>query len=470
MLPGSLMIALMIVFAPLAIGCAQEQAKQVQDTQEQVKTVSDADKVSLWTRDGLDWPGFLGSKRDGTSEESGFRFDWSADPPSRVWDLRIGEGYGIGAISGGRYFHFDRHRDNARIRAVNVETGKLLWEFTYPTDYKDTYGFDGGPRGSPVVDEDRVYIFGVEGMLHCLNAYSGEQIWDIDTAERFGVIQNFFGVGSTPLIHEDKLIVMIGGSPPESQEIQSGRLGEVKPNGNAIIAFNKLTGEVIYETIDDLASYASPTIGEIDGQQVGLAFCRTSLFGFDPQTGAVQFEFPYRARKYESVNAATPLTIDSNVLLTESYALGGALLKVETPQQDKEDWSINPVWQDEGTRDPSLACHWNTPVVVGDYVYACSGESKANATVNCVRLSDGKLMWSEPGLTRSSLTLVQDHLLCMTEEGRLLVIRPDSEKFDLVAEYPADQLSFVSPCWAAPIVAHGFVIVRGRAKVICLDA
>ncbi len=114
--------------------------------------------------------------------------------------------------SQGRLFQFDRWENKARLRAVESETGKLLWTFEYPTDYVDQYGYDDGPRASPVVDGDRVYIYGAEGLLHCLGASDGKLLWKGDTAAEFGVVQNFFGVGSTPIVSGNLLLVQVGGS------------------------------------------------------------------------------------------------------------------------------------------------------------------------------------------------------------------------------------------------------------------
>ena len=124
------------------------------------------------------------------------------------------------------------------------KTGEELWKFEYPTDYEDLYGYNGGPRCSPLVEGNRVYIFGAEGMLHCLNATNGELFWKVDTKKDFGVIQNFFGVGSTPVIEGDLLIVMIGGSPPDAQNVPPGQLNLVQTNETGIVAFTKFTGEV----------------------------------------------------------------------------------------------------------------------------------------------------------------------------------------------------------------------------------
>ena len=164
-------------------------------------------------------------------------------------------------MSRGRAFVFDRVGKECRLRCVNSETAKPIWESTYPTDYEDNFSSTPGPRSSPVVDEDRVYTFGPEGVLRCVNVVDGKEIWKIDTAEKFHVIQNFFGVGSTPVVEGDLLIVVIGGSPADSHPIAPDRLDQVKGNGSGIVAFDKRTGAVKYQITDELASYRQPDAG-----------------------------------------------------------------------------------------------------------------------------------------------------------------------------------------------------------------
>ena len=306
---------------------------------------------------------------------------------------------------------------------LRSETGELLWQFEYPTDYEDLYGYDNGPRSSPVVDGDRVYILGVEGMLHCLNAEEGRVIWKVDTAAKFGVIQNFFGVGSTPVIEGNLLIANLGGSPADDKQIPPGQLDLVHGNGTGVVAFDKMTGEVKYKFSDELASYASPKLATIAGRRWCFVFARGGLLGFEPISGQLDFHFPWRAAIMESVNASTPVVVDDLVLVSETYGPGAALLKVRPGGYDV-------VWKDEPrSRQKHLQCHWNTPIYHEGYVYGSSGRHTENAELRCLELKTGKLMWTQPELTRSSLLYVDGHFLCLTEYGDLLLLAATSEKF-----------------------------------------
>src|SRR5206468_447621 len=101
--------------------------------------------------------------------------------------------------------------DKARLTCMNSLNGAEDWRFEYPTSYRDHYNYNNGPRACPVVDGNLVFIHGVEGMLHCIDARNGSVVWKLDTRGEFGIIQNFFGVGSTPVVEGDLLIVQVGG-------------------------------------------------------------------------------------------------------------------------------------------------------------------------------------------------------------------------------------------------------------------
>jgi outer membrane protein assembly factor BamB len=369
------------------------------------------------------------------------------------------------SISRGRLFLFDRIRNRARLRCWKSETAEPLWTFEYPTDYRDQYGYNGGPRCCPVIEGERVYVYGAEGMLHCVRATDGKLVWKVDTQATFGVVQNFFGVGSTPVIEGDLLLVQVGGSPKGSD---SAPFDELKGNGSGLVAFDKYTGKVRYQVSDELASYSSPVLATLGGRRLCLLFARGGLLGLEPATGKVDFHYPWRSPLLESVNAANPVVVGERVFITETYGPGGALLEVKPG-------SVKEVWTDRNKgRDKSLKCHWNTPIHVDGYLYGSSGRHTNEAELRCVEFATGKVMWSEPGLTRSSLLLVDGHFICLGEDGMLRLLKVNPRKYEEVSKVElrseAERAPLLDyPCWAAPILSHGLLYVRGNDRLVCLE-
>ena len=137
------------------------------------------------SQNALDWPKFLGPTGDGKSGEKDILTDWADGKLKLQWKIQTGEGYAMGSVSEGNFYHFGRVDERANLRCLDSITGVQRWEFTYDSNYQDLYGYDSGPRTSPVVDDGLVYIYGVEGMLHCIDALSGKVVWKQSLNERF---------------------------------------------------------------------------------------------------------------------------------------------------------------------------------------------------------------------------------------------------------------------------------------------
>jgi len=165
------------------------------------------------------------------------------------------------------------------------------------------------------------------------------------------------------------------------------------------------------------------------------------------------------------------------VLISETYGPGAALLKVRPGGYDV-------VWSDEDRtiRNKRLQTHWNTPIHVDGYVYASSGRHSENAELRCLEFATGNVKWSEPGLTRSSLLYVDGHFICLAERGMLSLLKPNPERYEEISRVMLlDQTSTDSPpgfpppplirypAWAAPILSHGLLYVRGRDRLVCLE-
>lgn len=411
-------------------------------------------------REGSDWPKFLGPTGDNVSTEKNIRTAWPREGLPKVWECKLGRGYAPPAVADGKLYHFDAFETTARLTCRNALNGELVWNYDYEFKYEDLYGYDDGPRCGPVVDGDRIYTYGVEGLLNCISN-AGKLVWSFDTRAEYHFHQNFFGVGSSPVIEGDSIIVAVGGS---AKGPRPSDLRDAKPNGTGIVAIDKKTGKVRYAALDELASYSSPTVVTLHGQRVGLYFARAGLVGFDPATGKQHFRYPWRSKDLESVNASNPMVVGDTIVISESYRVGTACLKV------KSDLSgVTEVWTDAGKDREvrALATHWNTPIHDGGYFYASDGRHDSEGDLRCIELATGNRMWREKRTTRCSLIKVDGHMLSLGENGDLRLFKIDSKKFDEVAKWESPDLA--SPCWAPPVLSHGLLYVRGKGKLVCYD-
>src|SRR5262249_38327725 len=259
------------------------------------------------------------------------------------------------------------------------------------------------------------------------------------------------------------LLVMVGGSPDGSDRVPFARL---KGNGTALVAFDKMTGKVRYKTGDDLASYASPVLATINGRRWCFLFARSDLLGIDPATGKTVFHHRWRARAFESVNASCPVLVGDRIFISETYGPGSALLKVK-------DDGVEEIWSDADKQpeDKSMQCHWMTPIYVDGYLYGCSGRHPEEAELRCIELATGKVMWQKPALLRTSLLRADGHFLCLDDGsprtgGALRLIKINPKQYEEVAVMEEVQHY---PCWAAPILSHGLLYIRGRDRLVCLE-
>lgn len=418
-----------------------------------------------------DWPTFLGPRGDGTSSETGLDpGSWNPHPPI-LWTAKLGVSYGPPTVADGKLYQFDRYNDSERLTCYDAAKGDVLWHWEYPVMYSDSYGYNNGPRCSPIIDGDRAYIYGVTGQMSCVSIATGKPLWTKNLNEVYGVVGNFFGVASNPCVHENLLLTMVGGSPAASQSLTSNELQYVQPDGNAIVAFDKITGEEVYQVGDDLASYSSVVVRTLNDRPVGLALARSGLLAWEPSSGQELFRFPWRAGLRDSVNAAVPVTAGNRILLSEAYEIGSVLLEISgaTPKV---------VWKDakRQLRDCSFRAHWSTPVLVGGYLYGGNGRNQPDCDFRCIDFETGEVQWTFWRHERSSVLLVDNYLVAIGELGTLKLLRPNPASVEEIVSVDMNAINSTdgepllrSPCWAAPVLAGGRMYIRGRERLVCFE-
>ena len=349
---------------------------------------------------GADWPQFLGPTRDGTAP--------GPKPGTKaelLWKQDVGPGFAGPVIADGRVILFERVKDRETIVSKDINTGQTIWTADYETKYQDDFGFDDGPRSAPTVSGGRIYTFGAEGMLTCLDFKTGKKLWNVDTKARYGFHKGWFGAAGAPLVEGNLVILNIGGS-----------------KGAGIVAFNRETGAQAWTATDDEASYSSGTVATIGGERHALFLTRAGLVDLDPASGKVRFQFPWRSRNDASVNAATALVSGDLVFISSSYRTGAALLKVSGSKYEK-------IW----SNDESMSNHYATSVLKDGYLYGFHGRQESGPALRCVELRTGKVQWKDEDFGAGTLILVDDQLLILRENGELVWAAATPKAFTIAA-------------------------------------
>jgi outer membrane protein assembly factor BamB len=250
-----------------------------------------------------DWPQFLGPTRNGVSLET---VNW---PPTILWHKDAGEGFAAPVVANGKVVFFYRQNGKEIVDCLDANTGAKIWSYDYPTNYRDDFGFDEGPRSAPAIADGAVFTFGAQGVLSAVDFASGKKRWSVNTGAKKG----WFGAASAPLIDGGNVLVNIGG----------------------IVAYDVKTGNVVWKATNDEASYSSPTVATINGAHHAFFLTRAGLVDLDPSNGQVRFSYPFRSRSSASVNAATPLVAGNQVFISASYGTGAALLEVNGSEYKK---------------------------------------------------------------------------------------------------------------------------------------
>ncbi len=448
--------------------------------------------ASVMAATGEDWPRFLGPHGDNTSRETGLLDRWPTNGPPLLWEKTIGTGYSAPSVRDGLLVLHHRLGDREVVEAMDATTGRTRWRHEDPSHFVDPFGYNNGPRCTPLLTSNRCYTFGAEGKLTCRSLADGHVVWQRDTAKDWNVPEAFFGVGSTPLLEGDRLIVMVGGQPdsgvvaldPETGGTLWESIGRKTWDGVAPLGWR--SSQPYHWTGDEKqASYSSPTAATIHGQRHLLCLMRQGLVSLNPTNGAVRFHRWFSSSVNESVNAMTPVVQDDLVLISAAYyRVGAAVLRVLSDGHSFEEvWRSpqNPFARDATGHypEPVLELHFNTPVVHNGFLYAFSGRNEPDASFRCVELKTGRLCWSQneswPGHTRTqppvfgrgSTLFADGKLIVLGEGGKLGLFRPNPEHPEEISAWQVPQLRY--PCWTGPVLAHQKLYLRSEDRLLCFQ-
>jgi outer membrane protein assembly factor BamB len=398
-----------------------------------------------------DWASFLGPSHNAVSTETRLS---RVLPPPLVWEFAKGTGYASPAVAGNRLVFVHRLANDEVVECLHPETGARHWQFRYATAFEDRYGYNNGPRSSPVIDGERAYTLGAEGKLHCLELGSGKVVWKRDLRADYKVPQDFFGTASSPLVEGRLLIINVG-----------------TPGGPCVVGLDKATGREAWRAGKEWGpSYASPVPAVVHGTRRVFVFAggestppAGGLMSIDPATGKVDFAFPWRSRSFESVNASCPVVFDNKVFVSASYRTGSALVEV------RPDFTHRLVWTTQ-----EFGLHFSTAIYRDGYLYGFDGRNEPDASLACVDAANGKVVWREmpewtetletrggtrqqvQGTYRGSLLAADGQFLCLGEMGHLLWMDLTPKGYRQVSRA---WLFGARESWGLPVLSRGLLYI-----------
>lgn len=393
-----------------------------------------------------DWPQILGPHRNGEAINERIATSWPDGGPKTLWQRPVGHGFAGVAVSKGMAVLFHRVGDQEVAEALAATTGELIWKSASPASYVPTFTNDSGPRVVPIIDHDRVLTYGAMGNLRCLNRATGKVLWERKTYDEFNAKEpiegeppeGFFGIGSSPIVEGDKIIVNVGGDTQQA----------------GIVAFSVDNGRTVWKATSERASYSSPVAVSVDGVRHVIFVTRMNVVSLDPATGKVRFQFPF-GRVGPTVNAASPVIVDGYLFVTASYGIGSAAAKIHGNQAEV-------LWQDPQI----LASQYTTCVESGGYLFGIHGRQDGpRAELRCCDPRARTVLWSKPSFGYATLIRAHDRLLILKTDGTLVIAATNPIKYEELARVPVcDNLTR-----ALPALADGLLFVRDTKVLKCVD-
>ncbi|MBL9130814.1 MAG: PQQ-binding-like beta-propeller repeat protein [Verrucomicrobiaceae bacterium] len=378
-----------------------------------------------------DMPRFLGEKGDGVLPAPEFHTDWAAHPPREMWRIQIGTGWSGFAVAGHRAITQEQRGEIECVTCYDLRNGTLLWSHTDKAFFTELMGGEG-PRATPTLDviTGEVFALGATGMLNCLELATGKQKWQRDVLKDCKSPKNLeWGKSASPLLTAAHVICSGGDS------------------GTSLIAYQRATGEIAWQSGTDGGSYASPVLHQLDGRDQIVTVNRNSVSGHDPADGKTMWTFDW-ASNFPKVGQPV-LAAPDQVLITSSYGLDSHLLEIKAGAARSLMTSS------------ALRTKFSSASVVGSHAYALD-----EGTLCCVDLKTGERVWREGRYGfGQQIRLGDDLLLIQAEKGHIVLVKASPDKLHEIARLDA----LKSKTWNPPTLAGRLLLLRNDREAVCYE-
>jgi outer membrane protein assembly factor BamB len=370
-----------------------------------------------------DWPQWRGPHRDGVSSPITEPKVWP-EQLQRKWQIKVGEGHSSPIVAAGKVYIHARQDEREVVRCLRPENGEVIWQQSYDAPYKVNPAatrHGKGVKSTPVVEGNRIYTFGISGILSCFDAATGKPQW----RKEFGSPD--FGVATSPVVDHGMLIAHVG----------------TKGKG-ALTAFDAQTGAEKWSWKGDGPAYTSPIVVDLAGTRQVITQSQSNIIGVAEANGQLLWRIPFTTA-YDQ-NIVTPVLYHDTLIFS---GLGNSTMGVKAIRRGAE-WTTETVWQNKDT-----AMYMNSPVLSGDLLFGMAARNKGQFF--CLDPRNGATLWTSEGRQADNAAIVDAGpvLLIVTTNGELIVARKSAKAFEVVRKYTVAD----SPVWAHPaIIGNGILI------------
>jgi outer membrane protein assembly factor BamB len=388
-----------------------------------------------------DWNQFLGPQRSGVSAEKNLINAWPENGPKIVWRTPLGVSMSSVVISNAQAFTLFQDESDLYAVAMDAATGKELWRTKFATAYENAMG--NGPRATPTVADDKLFVFTGEGILAAFNAKVGKELWKVNVPSSLKGEASEYGMSCSPLVVGTTVITHTGN--PDA----------------AVAAFDVKTGKNLWTSATGKAGYSSPVLMTLAGRQQIVTLTADGAFGLETNDGKVLWKFPFPT-EYDC-NTACPVQLgESEVLISAGENHGSAVLQIAS---NGPKFSAEEVWSSYG-KDSQLRAEWQTPVIHGGHLYGLDNSGSAGPITNlvCIRLKDHVTVWQKSRFGKSNLILADGKLFLTTMNGEVVIVEASPKEFEELG-----RAKVMETTRQAPTLSNGHLFVRDDNAVICID-
>ncbi len=379
-------------------------------------------------------PEFLGPGRDGIWARPAFGSDWSQRAPELLWRRPLGGGWSSFVVQGSKAYTQQQSGDDEQVLCLEVDTGRELWHHADPgtrlllerAENEGARMGGDGPRATPTLHDGRLYSMGGTGIVHCLDAETGTEVWSKHLIRELKAQPHKWGMANSPLVLAEESLVVFTGSDQA---------------GATLIACDLATGGTRWTCEGSGGTYSSPVLVELAGRRQIINVNQGDVAGIDPVDGKVLWTFSWPGMWPK---VGQPIVLEGNrILVTASYGVGSFVFEVTGTGQG---FAAKQIW-----KSTQLKTKFSSAAVLGDHAYGLD-----EGRLACISLADGKRVWKNEKFGFGQHLLFGDQLLVQTEPGEIVIGRIGPEGFRESGRIPA----LSSMTWNVPVVAGRILLAR----------